>query len=67
MSIGAYKQKVMVADIARYLDAYPVGRSVPLPDANGAVHIVRVNSQEVVMDDPADGFAVVTLNVSESG
>jgi hypothetical protein len=60
----AYKQRVPVAEVDPYLAAFPVGRSVPLPDAEGLVHLSRVNSQGVVMDDPADGFATVTLNIS---
>ena len=59
-----YREKVAVPKISAYLDAYPVGRHVPLPDAQGVIHISRVNSTKVIMDDPADGFATVVLYIS---
>ena len=62
--VTIHRAKVPLSDVEIYLSAYPVGRSVPLPDSNGMVHVSRVNSQQVVMDDPADGFATVTLNIS---
>jgi hypothetical protein len=64
--VAAYRKRVPIPEISAYLDAYPVGRTVPLPDATGVVRPSRVNSQSVVADDPADGFATIVLSISYS-
>ena len=62
--VAAYRVHMPVSETDSYLSAYPVGRFVPLPDAAGELHISRINSTEIIMDNPRDGFATVVLNIS---